>query len=160
MSDHELLRSVEEFLHRDAELLDNWRLEEWLELFDPDSRYEVPSTTSPNSESGTAQFLVADDHERLVARVHRLQSSAAHAERPRSRLSHQITNIRAERGPSGIVVRADGTTWRFRMGESDCYVVRYRHLLVDGTSGLRFAVRRVELVNERLAPGGRLSFIL
>lgn len=160
MNDDVLLRSVEAFLHLDAELLDEWRLDEWVDLFDADGRYEVPSTTSPASDAATAQFLVADDHERLVGRIHRLQSANAHAERPRSRLSHQIANIRAERGPDYISARADGTTWRFRLGQSDCYVVRYRHRLTEGVGGLRFGVRRVEIVNERLAPGGRLSFIL
>ena len=160
MNDDEVLRSVEAFLHLDAELLDEWRLEEWVDLFDVDGRYEVPSTTSPASDADTAQFLVADDYERLLGRVHRLQSANAHAERPRSRLSHQVTNIRVERGPNHISARADGTTWRFRLGESDCYVVRYRHHLVERAGGLRFGVRRVEIVNERLAPGGRLSFIL
>lgn len=160
MSDLELHRSVEAFLHRDAELLDDWRLEDWIDLFEPDGRYEVPSTTSPESDASSAQFLIADDHERLLGRIQRLQSANAHAERPRSRLSHQISNIRVTRAAGCVSVRADGTTWRFRTRESDCYVVRYRHRLVERGDGFRFGLRRVEIVNERLAPGGRLSFIL
>ena len=153
-------RAVERFLYDEARLLDEWRLDEWLGCFHAGSRYEVPSTSAPHSDAREAQFLVSDDYERLVARVRRLESANAHAERPRSRLSHQVSNISVSESPQGIQVAAEGTTWRFRLGDSDHYVVRYRHQLSEQDGDLRFDLRRVEVVNERLAPGGRLSFIL
>ena len=38
---------VEDFLFAEAELLDEWRLPEWLELFTEDAIYYVPSTDVP-----------------------------------------------------------------------------------------------------------------
>ena len=35
---------VEDFLFAEAELLDEWRLPEWLELFTDDAIYYVPAT--------------------------------------------------------------------------------------------------------------------
>jgi len=42
----QLLRrlAVEDFLYREAALLDDWRLDDWLELFTEDCRYAVPAT--------------------------------------------------------------------------------------------------------------------
>jgi p-cumate 2,3-dioxygenase beta subunit len=155
-----LLLAAEQLVLTDALLLDEWRLDEWLELFHTGSRYEVPSTTSPTGAADQSQYLISDDFARLSSRVRRLQSSNAHAEQPRSRLSHQVTNIMAHRAEGGVAVTASGSTWRFRLGQTDCFVVRYRHWLSEHNGSLRFDLRRVELVNERLAPGGRLSFIL
>ena len=39
-----LRETVEEFLYREAALLDAWRLDEWLALFTADGRYLVPTT--------------------------------------------------------------------------------------------------------------------
>jgi p-cumate 2,3-dioxygenase beta subunit len=74
--------SVEDFLYREAALLDDWNLKEWLALFSPSARYEIAPTGDP--EAGTllskdALFLVADDRERLEQRVIRLQKPQAHA---------------------------------------------------------------------------------
>lgn len=156
-----LAEEVERFLYQEAEMLDAWRLDEWLTLFHAGSRYEVPSTDRPEGTADNSQLLIADDYGRLQARAHRLESQNAHAERPRSRLSRQVTNVVCHQEVDQIRVRANGVTWRFQLGEADHYVVRYHHLLsrADETS-LRFDVRRVELVHERLAPSGRLSFIL
>lgn len=39
-------REVEAFLYHESELLDEWRLEEWLDLFTEDCRYDVPARTA------------------------------------------------------------------------------------------------------------------
>ena len=45
----ELLQSraaIEEFLYREAELLDDWRLPEWADLFTDDARYDIAQRES------------------------------------------------------------------------------------------------------------------
>ena len=39
---------VEDFLFEEADLLDEWRLPEWLELFTDDASYYVPATDLPS----------------------------------------------------------------------------------------------------------------
>ena len=39
--------TVEDFLYREAALLDDWKLKEWLALFSPSARYEVAPTGDP-----------------------------------------------------------------------------------------------------------------
>ena len=47
---HSLTRSdIEDFLFAEADLLDQWRLPEWLTLFTDDAKYEVPCTDLPPS---------------------------------------------------------------------------------------------------------------
>ena len=38
---------VEDFLYLEAELLDDWALDEWLNLYTADARYVVPCTNDP-----------------------------------------------------------------------------------------------------------------
>ena len=40
-------QEVEDLLYKEAALLDEWRLEEWLELLTDDAVYEVPPTDVP-----------------------------------------------------------------------------------------------------------------
>jgi len=85
---------VEDFLYKEAALLDEWRLDEWLTLFEPGATYEVPTTDRPNADPHSSQYYVWDDHELLTARVRRLKSKHAHAENPHSRTRRLITNVR------------------------------------------------------------------
>ena len=80
--------------YEEAALLDRWRLEDWLELLTDDAEYEVPSTDAPLSKTGDALFLIADDFNRIKARVKRLNDPEAHAESPRSRTRRMISNVR------------------------------------------------------------------
>src|SRR5260370_37545341 len=78
----------------EAALLDEWRLEEWLELFTDDARYWVPATDLPEGRAGDTLGLIDDDIVRIRARVERLLSPHAAAEYPWSRTRRLVTNIR------------------------------------------------------------------
>jgi len=43
---------VEDFLFREAALLDEWKLEEWLTLLTPDATYYVPPNDHPEGDRG------------------------------------------------------------------------------------------------------------
>ena len=67
MNEAILLRlAVEDFVYREAALLDDWNLKDWLALFGPTARYEVAPTGDPEAgtlSSAESLFLVADDRE-------------------------------------------------------------------------------------------------
>ena len=151
---------VQRFLFEEAMLVDSWRLDEWMALFDEDGRYEVPSTETADLPAHGSQYLVSDDIVRLRARVKRLSSPNAHAERPRSRLQHVVSNVFATRTSAAVEANANVVVHRFRNGQADSYHARYRHLLREDSDGFKFVVRRAEIVQEALSPGGTLSFIL
>lgn len=153
---------VEEFLYREAALLDRWRLDEWLALFTDDAIYHVPTVgTNPDVPPDNTLFYVADDRARLRERVIRLSKKAAHAEWPRSRTRHMVTNVLIdERGDDELQVSAAFAVYRFKNGISDVYVGSYRYRLgiVDGT--LKIREKRSMLDMDALRPQGRVSILL
>src|SRR5229473_3405494 len=95
---------IEQFLIDEAALLDEWRLDEWLALMAPDSRYLVPPLDAPDADHRDTLFLIADDRRSLASRVRQLLSGTTWAENPRSRTRRLVTNVRV-RGPSGLMFR-------------------------------------------------------
>ena len=91
----------------------------------------------------------------------RLKSRKAHAENPHSRTHRMISNVR-RRGAGRRPARDPGELHRAPVPGRDhqSYVGRYEHLLEVTDTGLRFRLRRAVLVNEAMAAGARLSFIL
>jgi len=155
--------AVARFLFHEAELLDEWRLDDWLGLFDPSARYEIPATNAPGSDPGTHQFLIAEDAGQVAARVRRLQSRNAHAENPHSRTRRLVTNVRAAvRADGDVDARANFLVFRFRRGARSEFVGEYRHILrpTEMQPGFRFVLRRAELDVEQLTGDGRISIPL
>ena len=85
---------VEDFLFREADLLDNWKLDEWLGLMTEDAAYYVPPNDKPDADHRFTLFIIADDIVRLRERVIRLKDPNCHAEYPPSRTRRLITNVR------------------------------------------------------------------
>ena len=113
---------VEEFLYREAAMLDRWQLEPWLALFTDDAIYHVPTIgTAPEVGPENTLFYVADDRARLRERVIRLQKKGAHVEWPRSRTRHMVTNVLIdERSETELQVSAAFAVHRFKNGRCLC----------------------------------------
>ncbi|MDE1903618.1 MAG: aromatic-ring-hydroxylating dioxygenase subunit beta [Alphaproteobacteria bacterium] len=153
---------VEEFLYREAALLDAWQLDEWLALTTADCGYYVPPNDKPDADHRTTLFTVADDHARLVERVKRLKDPSAHAEYPPSRTRRLISNVRVT-GHDGdtIEAAANFVVYRFRRGDDRReYVGHYRFKLRRENGALKIAERRATLDGEELGALGAVSFIL
>ena len=63
---------VEDLLYKEAALLDEWRLEEWLELLTEDAIYQVPPTDVPEGDARNTLFIISDDAVRIRSRVKQL----------------------------------------------------------------------------------------
>jgi len=156
------LGEVEELLFREAALLDEWRLDDWLGLLTDDARYEVPSNDRPDADPATTLFTIADDIDRIRGRVTRLKDKNAHAESPRSRTRRMISNVRiVERNAAELRVEANFVVYRFRRDErAREYVGRYRYLLRAERGQLKIARRQAVLDAMELGSMGLVSFIL
>jgi p-cumate 2,3-dioxygenase beta subunit len=156
-----LLRlEVEDFIFHEADLLDDWNLDEWLTLFTDDAHYVVPATDLPSGEGTDSLVLIYDNVDRIRGRVTRLKSRRAHREFPSSRTRRLITNVRLV-GVDGdrIHVAANFCVYRIR-GSVNVYVGRYRYELVRRGDSFAIASRRAELDLETLEPHGTVSIIL
>ncbi len=90
---------LEEWLYREAALLDEGRFEEWLALFDDTVRYWAPVRSNVARgdealEDATRLQHFDEDKVSLGLRVARLATGFAHAEEPPSRQRHHVSNVR------------------------------------------------------------------
>src|SRR5688500_3579584 len=107
-------QDAEDFLYREAALLDEGRLDERLALFTDDGRYRLP-IASGDDEMEPA--LVDDDRERLEERVYRLTSTQAHAQLPPSQTVHHVHNVQVEAlSEEEVLLRCTVTVHEVRVG--------------------------------------------
>jgi p-cumate 2,3-dioxygenase subunit beta len=163
MDDALLLRlRVEDFLYHEADLLDGWKLDEWLTLFTDDAQYLVPPTdvAGDDADPNTSLFYVFDDRNRMNERVIRLNKIGAHSEWPRSKVRHLVSNVRAQRDGDGVRARASFAVWRSKDATSDVFVGHYLYELVEHGAGFLIARKTCVLDMEALRPHARISIIL
>jgi 3-phenylpropionate/cinnamic acid dioxygenase small subunit len=164
----DLTREVEQFLYREARLLDERRFHEWLELLTDDVRYWMASRTNRYPRSSKAisildperyveddvtkedELAILDEDKRsLSGRVARLDTGMAWAEDPPSRTRHLISNIEVEveaSDPQEIKVYSNFMVYRSRAEtEQDFYVGARRDVLRRVAGRWKIAGRKIIL---------------
>lgn len=153
------LREAEQFLFREAWLLDQQRLDEWLALFTQDATYWVPLERGQEDPWSTSS-IIFDDRTLLEIRVRQYAHPRAHARLPRARTCHQVGNV--------LILGSDGS--ELRVGSS-LVLIEYRkerqrvfgamveHRLRRTAAGLKIAAKRVDLVNSEAELDG-IAFLL
>ncbi|MBS0220456.1 MAG: aromatic-ring-hydroxylating dioxygenase subunit beta [Proteobacteria bacterium] len=153
---------IEDFLYREAALLDSWKLMEWVELFTEDGEYLVPSTDIPDGSPADTLFLIYDDHHRLAERAKRLLKKTAHAEFPHSRLRRIVGNVLVDPPDNeSIRVTCSFVVFRSRLQRADIYPGHSMYdLVAGGPLGFRIRRKRAVLDSDDLREQGKLSIIL
>ena len=152
-----LLSEIEQFLYREARLLDERRFEAWLALFTDDVRYWMPvrSTRYPRRSKAIVALspdrydeeelskenelgIFDESKETLCRRIARLDTGMAWAEDPPSRTRHTVSNVEVEPGETDAEIRVYSNFIVYRSRgetEQDFYVGARRDTLrnVDGT---------------------------
>lgn len=152
---------IEDFLYLEADLLDDWKIEEWFALFAEGATYEVPPTSEDDeTDPSTSLFYIADDYVRLRERVVRLTKSEAHSEWPRSRQRHVISNVRIT-GMAGSVadVTCNFVTYRAKRGVVDTYYGKHLYRIDCAGEPFRIRAKRSVLGMDMLYPG-KLTIII
>lgn len=155
---------IEQFLFHEAQLLDDWQLPEWAQLYTEDALYEVASPNSSNpveASAATSLFLISDRSNRIHGRASRLMKKSAHAEYPRSKTRHMISNIRVQAlDGDGAQLKANFCVFRTKSDHTTLYMgeCHYRLRRVDGQ--WRIVSKRAILDLNSLYEQGRLSIIL
>src|SRR5437899_7403835 len=156
--------AIEEFLYHEAELLDQWKLPEWSELFTDDARYDIASLDAADpltADPATTLFVLSDDKARLVARARRLMKKTAHAEYPHSKTRHLTSNVRlGTANGNELPVRANFVVFRTKGDRTVQYMGEAHYLLVADGGGFRIRRKRCNLDLNTLAEQGRLTIIL
>lgn len=153
---------VEELLYEEADLIDQWKLDEWLALYTDDAHYYVPPSDvdGDTASAETSLFYILDDRIRLGERVTRLKKVGAHSEHPRSKVRHLVTNVRVRREGDVIHARSSFIVSRAKDITHDLFVGHYLHELVEQDGALKIAKKTCVLDMEALRPHARISIIL
>jgi 3-phenylpropionate/cinnamic acid dioxygenase small subunit len=99
-----LQAEVERFFGVEAELLDERRFDEWLELLDEDVRYWMPIARNVRFDQPEREYTrehseaswFDEGKDILRKRVLQIQGGDHWAEEPRSRTTHLVANVRIE----------------------------------------------------------------
>jgi len=150
-------KEIEEFLYREAYLLDEHRFDEWLDLFTDDVEYLIPLREHVQGDvDPPGHPIIKDDKILLTARVRKHQTGFSHVEIPKSMTTHLISNVLVEevRVPDELDVVSSFVVRQARKLRDEAWWVgrrRDRFRRVDG--GWRIARREV-LLDATLLPRG------
>jgi 3-phenylpropionate/cinnamic acid dioxygenase small subunit len=138
---------VEQFLYREAWLLDRRRLDEWLGLFAEDATYWIPLQAN-QSDPLTTSSIVYDDRRLLEVRVRQFQHPRAHARTPAPRTVHQISNVHVlEAEGDELRVASTLVLLEYRHERQRVWGALVEHRLRRTRDGFRIAAKRIDLVN-------------
>lgn len=99
---YRLKADVEDFYYREADLLDNRRFREWLDLLADDISYFMPirrnvkfgqHETRENTRRGEGISWFDEDKWTLGKRVDQILTGVHYAEEPLSRVTHMVSNV-------------------------------------------------------------------
>ncbi len=119
-------RETNEFLMREAELLDNRQFTEWLALLTEDIFYHMPiRVTRDNNEKSqdlSDGAWLSENRKSLEMRIKRLTTKGALSEEPPSRTRHFVSNIRVRSGSQENEVEINSNLLLYRTrGDSSHY---------------------------------------
>ena len=162
-------QEAEDFVYREARLLDSGQLEEWLELFTPDGTYWVP--IDEHADPTREPSVIFDDRVQRSKRVYQLLHGPRYAQMPPSRTIHFVSNVEVDTtAPDGEVwVRCNSLVFELRPGDHQDLQVSLGSQRTFATScvyRLRYdeehwaiALKQVLLLNRDL-PLYNLTFII
>lgn len=159
-------QQAEDFLFGEAELLDDWRLEDWLRMFTADGLYWIP--IAENLPVAHHASIVRDDALRREERVFHLLHTRFPAQTPRSRTLHMISNVRiAEAGSETVRLRSNQVVHEVRtgdfrqtgLGDPSTIVAKVEHVLRREGGELKIALKQIVLI-DRDMPLGNLTFLI
>lgn len=146
---HAIQHAVEQFLYRQAELLDGKRWQDYIDLFTDDGHYWMPAAPEQTSGEGVPSIFY-EDKNLMSVRMRRVQHPDAWSQRPLWGTNHVVGNVIVEPGSiagNELVVRSRFHMMEFRRETSRHFGGSYVHHLVRTAAGLRIRLQRVDLVN-------------
>lgn len=120
---YRLKADIEDFYYREADLLDDRRFRDWLELLTDDISYFMPirrnvkfgqQAARENTKRGEGISWFDEDKWTLTKRVEQILTGVHYAEEPLSRITHMVSNVQIKGARPGVgAVRELDVTSRF-----------------------------------------------
>jgi len=163
---------IEDFLYREADLLDERHYDEWLALLAEDVRYWMPMRRNVKVDDREREFTregldiswFDEGKETLTRRVRQIQTGIHWAEEPVSRISHLLSNIQlievnpSAAEPTEVSVRCRFLVYRNRVEtETDILVGKREDLLRRAGAEWQIARRKI-LLDQNVLLSKNLTF--
>ncbi len=159
-------RELERLIYREARLLDEWQLDDWLSLYSEDATYWLP--IEETSDPRDAPSIIYETKAILRMRVEQLLRETRPSQTPRSEIVRYITNLNIDAESEGsakarynlLAVELRSGDWRQRgLGEKRIFAARCTADVERRDGQWLFVRKRIVLVDRRQPVEG-LSFIL
>ena len=143
-----LARQVEQFLFREAWLLDHFDFEAWLDLYTDDAVYWVPLQAG-QADPLTTHSLMYDDKRLMRLRVRQQTHPRAHARLPLSRTVHQVGNVLVQGtdGAGELTVSSTLILFEYRKERQRSFAANVVHRLRLQGDAWKICHKRVDLIN-------------
>ncbi len=164
----ELHHEIEQFLYREARMLDSERLRDWLEtVVDPQIRYQMvirEERFRKDKSTAAAKEVMPydDDRKALDLRVRQFETGLQTMLDPAQRMRRVVTNVEAYHHDKDgeYLVLSYGIASRFRrLYEHEQTIYGREDILKKGNDGFRLLSRRIDL-DERVVRNKNLLFFL
>jgi 3-phenylpropionate/cinnamic acid dioxygenase small subunit len=150
---------IENFLYREARLMDEHAYDGWLALWTDDALYWIPCNED-DFDPERHVSIVYENRARLEDRIARLKSGAAYAQDPKSRLSRIVSNVEIEgENDFETIVHSTFNVSALRRGRMDIFAGRAIHKLRHQGDSFRIAYKKVLLINNDMVINN-LTFLI
>jgi 3-phenylpropionate/cinnamic acid dioxygenase small subunit len=167
----QLKHDAEEFLYLEADLLDQRRFAEWLELLTDDLVYFMPirrnvkhgqHAAHENTREGQDISWFDEDKWTLAKRVEQIQTGVHWAEEPLSRVCHMVSNVRIldQRSDLEIVVGSRFLVYQNRNEYENTMLVGKRTDTLRKVGGAWKLARREILLDQSVLLAKNLTVFL
>jgi 3-phenylpropionate/cinnamic acid dioxygenase small subunit len=167
-----LKAQIEEFLYREAELLDERQYERWLDLFTEDARYWMPMRRNVPRDELDREFTregadvnwFDEGKDTLAQRVKQILTGIHWAEEPPSRICHMISNVQILRtspsaaSPSEVGVKSRFLIYRNRVETETDVLVGKREDTLRRVNGDWKIARRMIVLDQSVLLAKNLTF--
>lgn len=158
---YQLKADVEDFLYEEANLLDERRFRDWLDLLSDDISYFMPMRRNvkfgqhaerENTKSGVGISWFDEDKWTLTKRVDQILTGVHYAEEPLSRICHMVSNVQIRKvtpsleAPQEVEVRSRFLVYQNRVEyETYTFVGKRTDVLRRTPAGWKIARREIIL---------------
>ena len=143
------LRDLEQFVYREAMLLDRKQWDEWLALFTEDGCYWVP-LFAEQADPLEHTSLFYEDRVLMQMRIDRLRHPRAFSQEPPTLTSHVVSGVILEKfdeASGECMVRASFHLLEFRRDEQRIFGGVASFTLVPAAESFKIKLKRVDLIN-------------
>lgn len=166
--DRDTHHRIEQFLFREARLLDEERWDDWLTLMAEDIHYWMPTMENRRRADKAGPYgpdrgaLYDDNLHDLTRRVTRFKQPSAWAEDPPTRHAHMVSGVEAYEGERSGEYRVHSTFVNYRTRvDHDNYLLcgRREDVLRVEADGLRLARRKIVITQSVLMAKNLNTFL-